>query len=155
MLEQGLRCGTSRISPFLSTARFSTTVNSWAQILVVIFERIKAEIDAKEDLLAKIANSDKDAGGVDRAFDSLQESIANSDKNASGEPRAFESLQGSSDDPPPSYLTASVETLYEYYAKEYAREILNMKDAYGKENTVAHFRRLHSMQKPNLVRVLD
>lgn len=98
------------------------------------FERIKAEVDAKRDLLTKIADADKKPDGVDHVFETLQ--------------------TGGDEDSLPTYVEATPEAQYQYYSKAYAREILNMKDAYGKEKAAAYFRALHNLPKPKLIRIV-
>jgi hypothetical protein len=96
------------------------------------FERIKAETDAKRDLLAQMVEADKKPGGLDQAFDALQTPV--------------------DEEPPLTYVEATPEAQYQYYAKAYSREIIEMKNAYGKEKAVAHIRALHSLRKPKLTK---
>ncbi len=98
------------------------------------FERVKAEVDAKSDLLAKIADADKKPNGADHIFETLQ--------------------TGGDQDQFPTYVEATPEAQYEYYSKAYAREILAMKSAYGKDKVVAHVRSLHNLTKPKLIRIV-
>ena len=97
------------------------------------FERIKAEIDAKRDMLELIENACNKPADLDRVFETIQ---AKSN---------IESL-------PPS-LDSSAEALYEYHAQLFAREIVGLKDSYGQERTTDHLRALYHMRKPTITKL--
>jgi hypothetical protein len=97
------------------------------------FERIKAEIDAKRDLLEQVERAGKKQVDLDRVFEAI-ETKSNS-----------EPLSPSGDSSP--------EALYRYHTQAFAREIVGLKNAYGKERTTDHLKSLYNLRKPTIIKL--
>jgi hypothetical protein len=94
------------------------------------FESIKAEIDAKRDMLAMLANAARS-----------KEDLA----------QAWQSIQSISDTVPPALrLDSTPDEIYKYHSQTFARYILAIRDQYGQEKATQHVKDFHNSRKPEL-----
>jgi hypothetical protein len=95
-----------------------------------LFETIKAEIDAKRDLLALIGNAGTSEDALNQAWQSVQ-SISNTE-------------------PPVRRMDSTPNELYRIYAQEFARHMVGLSDYYGRNKASEYLVNLHKARKPTL-----
>ena len=94
------------------------------------FEQIKAQVDARIDLLNEVASALAQQADMDKVLDSIAS-------------RPYVSTR-------PTYLESKPEELYSFYAGLFAREIAGLRNTYGSKRTAAYLADQQARKRPTL-----
>ena len=94
------------------------------------FEQIKAQVDARMDLLEEVASALAQQADIDKVLDSIAS-------------RTYVSIR-------PAYLESKPEDLYSFYAGLFAREIASLRSTYGSQRAAAYLADQQARQRPTL-----